>query len=173
MIISKKDDSQRINQEIRAPKVRLIGENGNQIGIVNIQEALREAEKSGLDLVEVSPNASPPVCKILDYGKYKYQQQKHEKENRKKQHVIQVKEIRFRPGIDVHDIETKTKKIREFIEDGSKVKVTVMFRGREMAHKEYGQKIIDIVSEKVSDIAKMEGQPSIEGRFLTVFLVAK
>ncbi|MCD6233838.1 MAG: translation initiation factor IF-3 [Candidatus Marinimicrobia bacterium] len=171
--MSKKDDSQRINQEIRAPRVRLIGENGNQIGIVSIQEALREAEKRDLDLVEISPDANPPVCKILDFGKYKYQQHKHEKENRKKQHVVQMKEIRFRPGIDVHDIETKAKKIRKFIEDGSKVKITVMFRGREMAHKEYGHKVLEVVSEQLSDIARMESEPSQEGRFLTAYLVAK
>ncbi|HAE86601.1 TPA: translation initiation factor IF-3 [Candidatus Marinimicrobia bacterium] len=171
--MSKKDDSQRINQEIRAPKVRLIEENGNQIGIVSIQEALREAEKRELDLVEISPDANPPVCKILDFGKYKYQQHKHEKENRKKQHVVQMKEIRFRPGTDVHDIETKAKKIRKFIEDGSKVKITVMFRGREMAHKEYGHRVLEMVSEQLSDIARMESEPSQEGRFLTTYLVAK
>ncbi|MGC9512785.1 translation initiation factor IF-3 [Fidelibacter multiformis] len=171
--MSKKDDSQRINQEIRAPRVRLIEENGNQIGIVSIQEALREAEKRELDLVEISPDANPPVCKILDFGKYKYQQHKHEKENRKKQHVVQMKEIRFRPGTDVHDIETKAKKIRKFIEDGSKVKITVMFRGREMAHKEYGHRVLEVVSEQLSDIARMESEPSQEGRFLTTYLVAK
>ncbi|HDT12476.1 MAG TPA: translation initiation factor IF-3 [Candidatus Marinimicrobia bacterium] len=171
--MSKKDDSQRINNEIRAPKVRLIGESGNQIGIVSIQEALKEAEKSDLDLVEISPDADPPVCKILDFGKYKYQQHKHEKENRKKQHVVQMKEIRFRPGTDTHDIETKAKKIRKFLEEGSKVKITVMFRGREMAHKEYGHKVLEIVSEQLSDIARMENEPSQEGRFLTTYLVAK
>lgn len=151
----------------------MIGEEGNQVGIVSIQEALREAEKSDLDLVEVSPDANPPVCKILDYGKYKYQQHKHEKENRKKQHVVQMKEIRFRPGTDIHDIETKVKKIRKFLEDGSKVKITVMFRGREMAHKEFGHDVLNVVSEKVSDIARVESEPSQEGRFLTTYLVAK
>lgn len=123
--------------------------------------------------MEISPDADPPVCKILDFGKYKYQQHKHEKENRKKQHVIQMKEIRFRPGTDTHDIETKTKKIRKFLEEGSKVKITVMFRGREMAHKEYGYKVLETVSEQLSDIARMENEPSQEGRFLTTYLVAK
>ncbi len=123
--------------------------------------------------MEISPDANPPVCKILDFGKYKYQQHKHEKESRKKQHIVQMKEIRFRPGTDVHDIETKTKKIRKFIEDGSKVKITVMFRGREMAHKEYGHRVLDVVSEQLSDIAHMESEPSQEGRFLTTYLVAK
>ncbi|MDK2976153.1 MAG: translation initiation factor [Candidatus Marinimicrobia bacterium] len=123
--------------------------------------------------MEISPDANPPVCKILDFGKYKYQQHKHEKENRKKQHVVQLKEIRFRPGTDVHDIETKAKKIRKFIEDGSKVKITIMFRGREMAHKEYGHKVLEVVSEQLSDIARMESEPSQEGRFLTTYLVAK
>lgn len=123
--------------------------------------------------MEISPDADPPVCKILDFGKYKYQQHKHEKENRKKQHVVQMKEIRFRPGTDTHDIETKTKKIRKFLEEGSKVKITVMFRGREMAHKEYGHKVLETVTEQLSDIARMENEPSQEGRFLTTYLVAK
>lgn len=171
--ISKKAESQRINNDIRAPKVRLIGADGSQVGIVGIQEALKRAEISGLDLVEIAPNAAPPVCKILDYGKYKYQKHKREKENRKKQHTIQVKEIRFRPGTDVHDLETKTKNIRKFIEAGSKVKITVMFRGREMAHKEYGHQVLQTVIEQLSDIAKAEGRPSQEGRFLTTYLVAK
>ncbi len=123
--------------------------------------------------MEISPDADPPVCKVLDFGKYKYQQHKHEKENRKKQHVIQMKEIRFRPGTDTHDIETKAKKIRKFLEEGSKVKITVMFRGREMAHKEYGHKVLEVVNEQLSDIARMENEPSQEGRFLTTYLVAK
>ena len=162
-----------INQEITARELRLISGTGEQFGIISIQEALEHAEKSGLDLVEISPNATPPVCKLLDYGKYKYQQHKREKENKKKQHVIQLKEIRFRPGTETHDLETKAKKIRSFLAAGNKVKVTVMYRGREMAHKEFGQKTLQQILTNLDDVAKTETQPKMEGRFLSVILVAK
>lgn len=168
-----REDSTRINDAIRAKEVRLISEDGKQIGIVSIREALEIAEKSDLDLVEISPNAVPPVCKIIDYGKYNYEQQKREKINRKKQHVITVKEVRFRPHTDTHDIETKVRKIREFIEGGDRVKISVMFRGREMAHQEMGMDTIVKVLSLLEDVAKIDKEPLQEGRFLTAYLAAK
>ena len=123
--------------------------------------------------MEIAPNATPPVCKLLDYGKYKYQQHKREKENKKKQHVIQLKEIRFRPGTETHDLETKAKKIRTFLAGGNKVKVTVMFRGREMAHQEFGHQTLQEILTMLEDVAKPEIDPKMEGRFLSVILVAK
>jgi translation initiation factor IF-3 len=168
-----KGDTTRVNDAIRAREVRLIGKDGDQIGIVSIREALSEAEKSGLDLVEIAPNADPPVCKIIDYGKYNYEQQKREKLNKKKQHVITVKEVRFRPHTDTHDIETKVRKIREFLENGDRVKLSVMFRGREMAHKEIGMDTIQNVIALLEDVAKIEKAPLQEGRFITAYLAAK
>lgn len=167
------EDSTRINGAIRAKEVRLISEDGGLIGIVGVREALDIAEKSNLDLVEISPNANPPVCKIIDYGKFKYEQQKREKTNRKKQHIITVKEVRFRPHTDTHDIETKVRKIREFIVDGDRVKISVMFRGREMAHQEMGRDTIDKVIQLLEDVAKIDRAPKQEGRFLTAYLAAK
>ncbi|MFA6617638.1 MAG: translation initiation factor IF-3 [Candidatus Neomarinimicrobiota bacterium] len=167
------EDSTRVNDAIRAKEVRLISEDGELIGIVGIREALDIAEKRRLDLVEISPNAKPPVCKIINYGKFKYEQQKREKTNRKKQHVITVKEVRFRPHTDTHDIETKVRKIREFIEDGDRVKISVMFRGREMAHQEMGRDTIDKVIKLLEDVAKIDRAPKQEGRFLTAYLAAK
>jgi translation initiation factor IF-3 len=169
----RQEDTVRVNEDIRARELRLIGGDGKQIGIVGIREALDIAEKSGLDLVEISPNANPPVCKIIDYGKYKYEQQKREKKNKKKQHVINVKEVRFRPHTDTHDINTKVRKIREFIENGDRVKLSIMFRGREMAHKEIGMETMQHVISLVEDIAKIDKAPRQEGRFLTAFLAAK
>lgn len=171
--VDAKGDSTRVNADIRAREVRLISEDGKQIGIVSIREALSEAEKSGLDLVEISPNADPPVCKIIDYGKYNYEQQKREKINKKKQHVITVKEVRFRPHTDTHDIETKVRKIREFLENGDRVKLSVMFRGREMAHQEIGMDTIQKVIALLEDVAKIEKAPLQEGRFITAYLAAK
>lgn len=123
--------------------------------------------------MEISPNANPPVCKIIDYGKFAYEQQKREKENKKKQHVIAVKEVRFRPHTDTHDIETKVRKLREFIENGNRVKISIMFRGREMAHKDIGLKTMNRVIELLDDVAKIDKAPKQEGRFLTAFLAAK
>lgn len=168
-----KEDAIRVNDAIRANEVRLISGDGRQIGIVSIREALSEAEKSGLDLVEISPNAVPPVCKIIDYGKYSYEQQKREKINKKKQHVITVKEVRFRPHTDTHDIETKVRKIREFIENGDRVKLSVMFRGREMAHQEIGMETVQKVIALLEDVARIEKAPLQEGRFITAYLAAK
>ncbi|MDZ7797620.1 MAG: translation initiation factor IF-3 [Fidelibacterota bacterium] len=171
--VKKQEDNIRVNEDIRADELRLISNDGKLIGIVGIREALDIAEKSGMDLVEISPNATPPVCKIIDYGKYKYEQQKREKKNKKKQHVINVKEIRFRPHTDTHDINTKVRKIREFIENGDRVKISVMFRGREMAHQEIGMETMQNIISLIQDVAKVDKAPKQEGRFLTAYLAAK
>lgn len=145
-------------------------ENGEMIGIVSISEAMDRARRAGLDLVEVSPNAEPPVCKILDYGKYKYELQKKQNEARKKQKIIEVKEIQLRPMIDKHDLETKCKKIREFLDQGNKVKLTMRFRGREMAHQEIGQQVMNSVITQFTDVGKPESMPKMEGRQMVVIL---
>ena len=160
----------RVNQQIRLSPVRLIDEGGEQIGIVPVDEALARAREKNLDLVEVAPNARPPVCKIMDYGRYKYEQAKAEREARKKQHVTQMKEIKMRPNIEEHDFEFKTRHIRRFLEDRNKVKVTIMFRGREMAHAENGMEVLDDVIEEVGDLAVVEQQPRMEGRNLFLIL---
>jgi len=151
----------------------LITDEGDQIGVVNIQEAQEMAEKRDLDLVEVAPKANPPVCKIMDYGKYIYRQQKREKKNKKKQSSSPLKEMRFRPRINEHDIMTKVNKITEFLKNGSKVKLTVMFRGREMAHKDFGIETLDNVLDKLSDVADIDNEPLMVGRFLSVYVVPK
>ncbi len=153
--------------------MRLIGPEGEQIGVVSISEAQSRAESANLDLVEVAPNAEPPVCRVMDFGKYKYEQAKKEKTSRKKQTVIHVKEIRFRPKIDEHDFDFKSKHARKFIEEGDKVKATVSFRGREMVHKEFGMEVIKRLEELLSDIAKLERSPQQEGRNLVVYFVKK
>jgi translation initiation factor IF-3 len=151
----------------------LIGEDGAQVGIVPIQEALARADAAELDLVEVAPNADPPVCRIMDYGKYMYELSKKEKTSRKKQTVIHVKEIRFRPKIEEHDFEFKTKHARKFLESGDKVKVTLTFRGREMVHQEFGHAVLNRMIEALSDVAKVERPSQMEGRNLVVYLVKK
>lgn len=153
--------------------MRLIGPEGKQFGIVTISEALKRAEEYGLDLVEVAPNAKPPVCRILDYGKYRYEKSKKERESKKKQHVITVKEIRLRPKTDVHDLETKLKQARKFLEQKNKVKVTVIFRGREMAYQQMGYDILNKVIENLSDIAQPETNAKMEGRRLVMVLSGK
>ncbi len=153
-----------INEQIRARQVRLIAEDGEQVGVVSIQDALARADEAGLDLVEISPNAEPPVCKILDYGKYKYEQQKKAAEARKKQKVIEVKELKFRPNIDDHDYQVKIRAARRFLEEGDKVKVTLRFRGREMAHLDLGMKVLARVREELADIAKVEMDAKVEGK---------
>jgi len=155
------------------PSVRLIDAEGQQVGIVDTAEALRRAEESGLDLVEVSPNAKPPVCKIMDFGKFKYELAKKEKENRKKQHVIITKEVRFRPKTDEHDFEFKVRHARKFLEAGHRVKATVMFRGRENAHREYGQRVLDKFKKSLEDIAKIEKDSKLEGGQLVLFMTKK
>ncbi len=154
----------RANDEIDQPEVRLIDQDGENHGVVSTQQAITMAQQVGLDLVEISPNASPPVCKILDYGKFKYQAQKKANEARKKQKTIEVKEIKMRPNIDTHDYDVKMRSIKRFFEEGDKVKVTLRFRGREMAHQELGMQLLSRVREEVGEIAKVEQAPKLEGR---------
>lgn len=154
----------RINDEITVRECRLIGIDGQQMGVYLVSQALRVAEQEGLDLVEIAPNAEPPVCRIMDYGKYKYEQAIKAKQARKNQSRIETKEMKFRPKIDVGDYTTKKKHIIRFLEEGSKVKITIMFRGREMAHPEIGLQILERLSEDLKDIAAIEQQPKMEGR---------
>jgi len=160
-----------VNGQITVPTVRLVKDDGAIV--VNTREALRMAEEVGLDLVEVSPNADPPVCKILDFGKFKYQEQKKKAEARKKQKVIEVKEIKLRPGIDDHDFEIKMRSVVRFLEEGDKVKVTLRFRGREMVHQELGVKVLDRVKEEMDAKAKVEQFPRLEGRQMVMVLAPK
>ncbi|HEY8190882.1 MAG TPA: translation initiation factor IF-3 [Alphaproteobacteria bacterium] len=160
----RKDDGPRINEHIKVNKVRLIGADGSQLGIVNIRDAQTMADEAGLDLVEISPNAEPPVCKILDYGKFKYEAQKKAAEARKKQKVIDIKEIKLRPTIEEHDYQVKLRNARRFLEEGDKVKVTLRFRGREMAHLDLGMKVLNKMKEDLADISKVELYPRMEGR---------
>ncbi len=154
----------RINELIEVPEVRLVDADGNMVGVVPLETALADADAAGLDLVEVSPNAEPPVCKILDYGKYKYEDQKRKAEARKKQKTIDVKEIKMRPGIDAHDYDVKMRAMRRFLDDGDKVKVTLRFRGREMAHQELGLKVLHRVRDDIEELGKIEQTPKMEGR---------
>ena len=160
----------RVNDLIRVPRVRLIDEKGSQAGVVTIRDALYKAEQAGLDLVEISPNVDPPVCKILDFGKYQYERQKQKKINKKKQHVIQVKEIRIRPNTGDHDLITKLNKAQKFISNGAKLKITVMFRGREMARKEAGMELLKRVVKILDDVAKIDKEASMEGRRMSMIL---
>ncbi len=163
----------RINSRIRSREVRVVGEEGEQLGVLSIQDALRRAEEAGLDLVEVAPTAAPPVCRIMDYSRYKYEQEKREKEARKKQKVIHIKEIRMGPKIGEHDYQFKLRNLEEFLKRGDKVKVSMMFRGREMAHMDLGRKILDRVSSDVSSIGEIEETPRLEGRVITMVIRAK
>jgi len=153
------------------PQVRVIDFDGGQIGILPTREALRLAKERGYDLVEVSPNARPPVCKIMDYGKYKYQLSKKERVSRKKQHTVQLKEMRLRPKIEEHDYQFKAKHIREFLKEGNRVKIFVVFRGREMAHREFGSKILERLQNDLSDVGEVQQPPKLEGRNLTMILI--
>jgi translation initiation factor IF-3 len=168
-----KQDTIRLNEEIRAKEVRLIGPDGDQIGIKKIEEALKIAEAANLDLVEIAAKASPPVCRIMDYGKYRYQQSKKDKISKKKQHVIHIKEIRLRPTIDQHDIEFKMKQARKFIEQGNHLKIRILFRGRQIVHPELGQAVLKRVQDELDDIAKMESEPTKENRSITTVFVPK
>lgn len=160
----------RVNREIRAPKVRLISQSGEQLGVVPLYEALRLAEEAGLDLVEISAGSVPPVCKIINYGKFRYDQTKREKENKKAQHQIKVKEVKVKPNIDEHDLQTKLRHARDFVSKGNKVKITCTFRGREMAHPEIGEKLVKRMCTELEDIAQSETPPKIFGRMLSVVL---
>ena len=155
------------------PQVRLIDDAGQMIGVVSRREALNRAQESGLDLVEVSPTAEPPVCKILDYGKFKYESQKKKNEARKKQKIIEVKEIKMRPGIDDHDYDVKMRAMHRFLEEGDKVKVTMRFRGREMVHQELGLKVLERVRGQLDEVAKVEQMPRLEGRQMTMVIAPK
>ncbi|MCX6828356.1 MAG: translation initiation factor IF-3 [candidate division Zixibacteria bacterium] len=163
----------RVNEQISISPVRLIGVNGDQVGIVPIREAQEKAREANLDLVEVSPTSRPPVCRIMDFGKFKYELAKKAKLARKKQHVVQLKEMRYRPKIDEHDFQFKTRHVREFLMQGSKVKTYVMFSGREMAHTEYGYKLLEKVAQELSDICTIEQSARLEGRNLSMILNPK
>jgi translation initiation factor IF-3 len=160
----------RVNDRIRVPKVRVVGADGQQIGIIDTAEALRLAEEQDLDLVEVAAQADPPVARIMDYGKYKYEQAVRQRESRKKQSLVIVKEMKMRPKIDKHDYETKKGHVVRFLRQGAKVKVTIMFRGREMIHQELGTRLLDQLAEDVADIAKVENAPKLDGRNMTMVL---
>jgi translation initiation factor IF-3 len=165
-----RDTGPRVNDKIRANEIRLIGADGENAGVVPPRTALEMAEQAGLDLVEISPNANPPVCKIMDYGKYKYEQQKRESEARKKQKVIEVKEVKFRPGTDTHDYDVKMRNVLRFLEDGDKVKVTLRFRGREMAHQDLGRDLLERISEDVKEYGRVENMPKMEGRQMVMII---
>ncbi len=162
-----------MNEDITSSEVRLISENGEQLGVVSIEVALEKASEAGLDLIEVGPNSKPPVCKILDYGKLKYEEKKKQQLSKKKQHVIKVKEIRLRPRIDDHDLMTKLGHGRKFLNDGAKLKVTLMFRGREMARVDLGKLVMEKVLEELSDVAEVEKDIPLEGRRMSMILNAK
>jgi translation initiation factor IF-3 len=160
----------RVNDEIRIPKVQLVDTEGHNHGIVDIEEARQRAEEAGLDLVEISPNSQPPVVKILDYGKYKFQAQKKAAEARKKQKTVEVKEIKMRPSIDTHDYDVKMRAARRFLDEGDKVKMTLRFRGREMAHQELGLQLLFRVRDELHEMAKVEAEPRLEGRQMIMIL---
>jgi translation initiation factor IF-3 len=160
----------KVNDRIRVPQVRLVDEEGNQVGIVDTEKALAMAEEADLDLVEVAAQADPPVCRIMDFGKYKYEQDQRQKEARRKQSMVQVKEMKMRPKIDIHDYETKKGHVERFLRQGAKVKVTIMFRGREVAHQELGRKILDRLTGDLEEIAKIDSPPKLDGRNMTMVL---
>ena len=162
-----------INEQIRDKEIRLIGENGEQLGLMSARDAMKMAEDAGLDLVKIAPTAKPPVCKIVDYGKYKYEQIRKEKEAKKKQKVIEIKEIRLSPNIDTNDLNTKINAARKFLTKGDKVKITLRFRGREMAHMNSSRHILDDFAQSLSDISVVEKAPKVEGRSMTMFLTEK
>lgn len=168
-----KPDEPRVNDEIRSTSIRLVDQNGNMIGVVPVNEGLKLAEQAGLDLVEVSPTASPPVCKILDYGKYKYEIQKKAHEARKKQKVIQIKEIKLRPTIDRHDLDIKIRNVIGFLDEGDKVRITLRFRGREMDHSELGMQVLERVQEALKEHSKIEQSPRIEGKQIVMTVAPK
>lgn len=163
----------RVNDMIRVREVRLIDEEGNQLGIVATLEALKMADDKGLDLVEIAPNANPPVCKFLDYGKYKFELEKKNRENKKKQKQQELKEIRMQPKIDAHDLQFKTKHVREFLDKGAKVKVTIRFRGRELAHTERGRDVLHKVLDLLERDVSVDRAPAMEGRFMSMIISNK
>jgi translation initiation factor IF-3 len=166
-------DGPRVNNDITARLVRLVDAEGNMSGVYKLDDALREASGVGLDLVEVSPNAEPPVCKILDYGRFKYEAQKKKNEARKKQKIIEVKEIKLRPAIEQHDYDVKMRAVRKFLEEGDKVKVTLRFRGREMAHQDLGAKVLARVRDDLGEEVKIEQSPRMEGRQMVMVMAPR
>ena len=160
----------RINEEIRAREVRFVSEEGEQLGIVPLKEAMLIAAEKALDLVEIAPTAKPPVCKLMDYGKFKYEQSKRDKEARKKQNVVEIKEVKLRPNIENHDFQTKARNAERFLNDGDKVKVTIMFRGREVTHPELGRALCIRLAEQMSNISTVEREPRLEGRNMIMIL---
>lgn len=162
-----------INEQIRDKEIRLIGENGEQLGIMSARDAMKLAREAELDLVKIAPTAKPPVCKIIDYGKYRYEMLRKEKEAKKKQKTIEVKEVRLSPNIDVNDLNTKISAARKFLTKGNKVKVTLRFRGREMAHMQASKHILDDFAKELEDIAQIDKAPKVEGRSMTMFLTEK
>ena len=171
LTISKFDH--QLNEEIRDKEIRVIGFDGAQLGIMSADQANELAEEQGLDLVKISPNAVPPVCKIMDYSKFCFDQKKREKEAKKNQHVVEIKEIRMSPSIDTNDFNTKVKSAQKFLKDGNRVKVSVRFRGREMAHTNLGEKLLIDFAEACTEVATMEKNPKLEGRFMGMFLTPK
>ena len=163
----------RVNRQIRISPLRVIGADGSQLGILEVDAALRMAEELGLDLVEVAPTARPPVVRIMDYGKYKFEMAKQARVAKKKQHVIELKEVKYRPGIDDHDFDTKTRHARRFLEEKNKVKVTMMFRGRQVTHPELGQAVLERVATSLADIGKIESAGRLEGKSMTMILTPK
>ena len=163
----------QLNEDIRDKELRLIGSGGDQMGIMSAEEALRIADEQGLDLVKISPQANPPVCKLMDYGKFRFEQSKREKEARKNQHVVEIKEIRMSPGIDVGDFNVKLKNAQKFLADGDRVKVSVRFRGREMAHTDIGKKLLDRFAEQCAEVANVDKGAKLEGRNMSMFLSPK
>ena len=162
-----------MNERIRAPEIRLIGADGENVGVVTPARAMAMAEEAGLDLVEISPNAEPPVCKIMDFGKFKYENQKREAEARKKQKIIEIKEIKFRPGTDDHDYDVKMRAVLKFLGEGDKVKVTLRFRGREMAHQDLGLALLNRVAGDVTEAGKIESMPKLEGKQMVMMIGPK
>uniref|UniRef100_UPI0038B34A08 translation initiation factor IF-3 n=1 Tax=Cochlodiniinecator piscidefendens TaxID=2715756 RepID=UPI0038B34A08 len=160
----------RVNERIRATEIRLIGAEGENVGVIHPAKAMVMAEEAGLDLVEISPNATPPVCKIMDFGKFKYEQQKRESEARKKQKIIEIKEIKFRPNTDTNDYEVKMRNVFKFLENGDKVKISLRFRGREMAHQNLGRELLERVAEDTKGIGKVENFPKMEGRQMIMLI---
>ncbi len=172
-ISSKNKNKSRINEDIRAREVRLISNNGDQLGVVTLNKALEVAREADLDLVEIAPDATPPVCKIMDFGKFRYKQQMKAKKSKKKQHKVKLKEVRFRPRIEIHDYEMKVNQARKFLEKGNSVKLTVMFRGREMAHKEMGYELVDQIIEDLAEVGAIDKRPQGEGRFINAVIKPK
>ena len=173
MNIAPSRDGMRVNEQINSHEVRLIDETGENVGVVPMTEAMQRAENAGLDLVEISPGATPPVCKILDYGRFKYADQKKKAEARKKQKTIDIKEIKMRPNIDQHDYDVKMRSIQRFIAEGDKVKVTMRFRGREMVHQDLGLKVLDRVRDELVEVAKIEQFPRVEGRQMIMIMAPR